>query len=203
MKTRETYIPSLIQECDIGAEIGVFEGGFSRVLLEKWEGNLYLIDPWRELDESKYIDSSNHKYHQDAYLQTMNSIRGFESRAIMIRALSVQAVNLFKDNSLDFVYIDGNHSYNYVKQDLKKWYPKVKSGGYLMGHDYLKMDWYEDPNFLDNGKDKHIWLSSKTEESKYAGVFGVNPAVDEFCYVNKLSFEVTDEFLGSFIITKP
>jgi hypothetical protein len=48
----------------------------------------------------------------------------------------MQAVTKFADNSLDFVYLDGNHTYDFVKQDLNAWYNKVKVGGILAGHDY-------------------------------------------------------------------
>ena len=52
-------------------------------------------------------------------------------------------------NNLDFVYIDGNHSYKYVKEDLELYYPKVKDGGLVGGHDY------NEPNFFnEDGTDK-------------------------------------------------
>jgi hypothetical protein len=52
-------------EAKTGVEIGVFKGEFSRDILERWNGTLYLIDPWRELSDEEYLDSSNHKNHQD------------------------------------------------------------------------------------------------------------------------------------------
>jgi predicted O-methyltransferase YrrM len=44
----------------------------------------------------------------------------------------------FEDESLDFVFIDGDHSYNGVKKDLKGWFPKIKNGGIIAGHDYFE-----------------------------------------------------------------
>lgn len=49
---------------------------------------------------------------------------------------SQYAAALYEDNSLDFVFIDANHAYPFVKQDIEAWYPKVKRGGLLAGHDY-------------------------------------------------------------------
>ena len=49
---------------------------------------------------------------------------------------SLEAADLFENNSLDFVYFDTNHSFSYLTQELKKWYPKLKPGGILAGHDY-------------------------------------------------------------------
>ena len=173
-----------------GVEIGCFKGEFSKVIVSKWSGTLYMVDPWRPLG-SEYIDSSNHKNHSEAYSETMGNIGGYEDRAIMVRALSEQAVDLFEDNSLDFIYIDGNHAYDFVKQDIELWYPKVKKGGLISGHDYLQMDYSEGP-FLSNGKDKQIFMTAGGK-SWDAGVFGVNPAVDEFCVKNGYEVNLNEE----------
>lgn len=204
---RLDLIPQLLnQHCPggKGVEIGVFKGEFTQHILNNWDGTLYLVDPWRELDEAEYADSSNHKNHNTAYLETMSRIAGHEDRAFMIRALSHQAVELFPNNSLDYVYIDGNHAYDYVKQDIELWWPKLKKGGLFAGHDYIGMDWYGDPNFLENGKDKHIWHFNHAtpDQLEYSGVFGVNPAVDEFAKKKKLQFNVTEEFYGTFYVIK-
>lgn len=56
----------------------------------------------------------------------------------IIRMDCNEAVKLYQDNSLDFVFIDGGHSYEEVKNDIQKWLPKVKIGGVLCGDDYHK-----------------------------------------------------------------
>ena len=182
-----------------GVEVGAFKGYLSKSLLEKWEGKLYMVDVWRQLSNEEYDDISNHKNHQDAYSDTMNNISGFEDRAFMLRMKSIYAVDLFEDESLDFVYIDANHSYEGVKEDIRIWYPKVKKGGLLLGHDYL-------PDYLygEGVKDIPLYLfnDEKPEESTYAGMFGVNPAVDEFVTNNNYELHKTDEFLGTWYIIK-
>ncbi len=204
---RLDLIPALLNsQCPggKGVEIGVFKGQFTKHILDRWDGTLYLVDPWRALNEEEYLDSSNHANHNDAYSQTMQRIKGNEDRAFMIRALSNQAADLFPDNSLDFVYIDGNHAYEYVKMDLEIWWPKLKVGGIFAGHDYLPMDWFKDPNFAENGIDKHIWHypEDKPDQLTYSGVFGVNPAVDEFAQKNGITFKVTNEYYGTFFAIK-
>lgn len=181
-----------------GVEVGTFKGEFSKEIMENWEGSLYMVDVWRPLSNEEYLDASNHGNHKNQiYGDAMNNISGFEDRAVMVRASSKVASNMFEDNSLDFVYIDANHAYDYVVQDIELWYPKVKEGGYLCGHDYINIDWYNDPNFAKNGKDKHIY-----SDNYYHGVFGVNSAVDEFCEKNGYNPQITKEWFGSWWLKK-
>ena len=212
-QTREFEIARRLNQnnAKVGVEIGVFKGRFSKAILDRWPGTLYMVDPWRPLGD-EYLDSSNHKMHASAYSDTMNSIKGYEDRAFMIRALSDQAVNLFADNSLDYVYIDGNHAYDWVKQDLEMWWPKLKSGGIMSGHDFLLVDWDNNPK-NDNGKDMHVYADeTKWQLANYydptfpiihAGIFGVNPAVDEFAQKHGVDYDLTNEWTSTFIITKP
>ncbi len=186
-----------------GVEIGSFVGRYARHILDNWKGTLYLVDPWREPEKGSDVEgSSNDVVTPEVMLQATKVLKGVEDRAIMIRALSHQAVDLFQDGSLDFIYIDGDHSYEGAKRDIKLWFPKVKKGGLVAGHDYLRLkkenDWFLDPNFLPNGKDKYIYHSNK-----YMGVFGVNPAVDEFVEDNNCELKTTREsYFGTWYFLK-
>lgn len=166
-----------------GVEVGSYKGEFAKEILKKWNGKLYLIDIW-----------NNHSFNQDDYINIIknctDNISSNEERCFMIRSTSSNAVELFNDQSLDFVYIDANHKYEYVKQDLELWFPKLRKGGVFAGHDYLKMDW-------DNQEDKHIWIGDT-----YSGEYGVNPAVDEFCKKHQYICNVTDEWWGSWYFIK-
>ena len=55
-----------------------------------------------------------------------------------IRKSSLEAAKDFQDESCDVVYIDMEHTYEAVKEDIQAWLPKVKTGGYISGHDYIK-----------------------------------------------------------------
>ena len=182
-----------------GVEVGTFKGEFAKQILDSTDIDLklFMVDVWMGLGD-EYKDASNHNIHTTAYADTMKSIEGHEHRAIMIRTDSLRGSMMFEDKSLDFVYIDANHAYDYVVEDIKLWYPKVKHGGYLMGHDYIAMDWYKDPNFMANGKDKHIYAAN----GFYFGVFGVNPAVDEFCKRGWYELTITNEWFGTWMIQK-
>lgn len=182
-----------------GVEVGVFKGEFSKEILNSWNGTLYMVDVWRGLDEG-YEDASNQHNHSNAYMETMKNISGTEDRGIMIRATSKEASIMFMDETIDFIYIDANHAYDYVKEDINFWYPKLKKGGMFAGHDYLDMDWYNQPNYHPNGKDCYIY----TANGFYNGIFGVNPAVDEFCKEKhyKLNITTDDDFFQSWWIIK-
>jgi hypothetical protein len=179
-----------------GVEVGVYKGHLSKQIVEFWGGTLYMVDVWRSLDYDGYQDSTNN-IHGDVFEEAMQSIKGHEDRAIMIRANSKKASEMFVDLSLDFVYIDANHCYDSVKYDIESWYPKVRNGGFICGHDYLNIDWWNDKSFAENGIDKHI-----SANGEYCGVFGVNPAVDEFCQKNSYDLEITNEWFGSWCIRK-
>ena len=187
-----------------GVEVGTFKGAFAREILLNWSGHLYMVDVWRGLNDNEYQDGSNHYSHNDAFELTMLNIDGFEDRATMIRTKSTQGADLFQDNSLDFVYIDANHAYDYVVEDMEKWYPKVKNGGYLIGHDYLDIDWNNNEfKLLDNGKDIYLDKPLEGQEFNAQGIFGVNPAVHEFCEkYNHTDLKLTNEFFSSWIIRK-
>ena len=57
----------------------------------------------------------------------------------LIKKTSMEALDDFKDESLDFVYIDGNHKIKYIVEDIFEWYRKIKKGGVISGHDYLNL----------------------------------------------------------------
>jgi len=180
-----------------GVEVGSFKGQYANEILRRWNGHLFMVDVWSELGD-EYMDSSNHKnFDNTVYADCLNNITEFELRSTMIRTNSEIGSSLFENESLDFVYIDANHAYEFVKHDISYWYPKVKKGGYLMGHDYINLDW-KIPPFAENGIDKHIW----SDGGFYHGVFGVNPAVDEFCSQNNYSLNLTDEWFGTWFIQK-
>jgi len=205
INNRQNTIPLLLNnnKAKVGVELGVFRGDFSKVLLENWDGNLYMIDPWRPIGDT-YIDACDDMQLYDLYAATTKNIKGYESRGFMLRGLGEELIDLFEDESLDFVYIDANHSYDHIKADMEMWYPKLKKGGIFSGHDYLKFNWYkENPTnpICENAKDREIY-NYNSEGKYFAGVFGVNPAVDEFCKKYKKDFNVTDEFWGTWYFTK-
>ena len=192
------FINDFLPKNPIGAEIGVYQGYFSKEILERTDMTLYMVDLWRGVDENYEDTTNNNKDYINILEKATENIKGYEDKGIMIRASSQVASNMFLDESLDFIYIDANHAYEFIKQDIELWYPKLRKGGIFSGHDYLNLDWYNDPHFAPNKKDKYIYQVN----GFYSGVFGVNPAVDEFCDKHSYKLNKTDEFFGTWWLIK-
>jgi hypothetical protein len=123
-----------------GAEIGVQQGDFSELILESWRGRkLYSIDPWKEFSREEYRDAANVKQaeHDHFFRETQDKLARFGDRSCIMRSTSQEAVSEFTDAQLDFVYVDAQHHYDAVKEDIRLWLPKVRPGGLLAGHDYI------------------------------------------------------------------
>jgi len=126
-----------------GAEVGVWEGKMSFKLLERGGLTLYMVDRWEPPthDDSYYTSGSMYaKLSRDAYkkveARAMDVAVQFPGRAHVLKRDSVEAAREISDQSLDFVFIDADHSYKGVTTDIKAWLRKVKPGGLLCGHDY-------------------------------------------------------------------
>lgn len=120
----------------VGAEIGVRMGTNAAAILARVPGlKLYCIDPWNAY--LRVTDGVQDRYYERCVRKLIGK------NVELIKKTSMDAVGDFKDGSLDFVYIDGRHDYDYVVEDIIFWYPKIKRGGIISGHDYY--------NFFDAG----------------------------------------------------
>jgi hypothetical protein len=201
MKNRIELINLFQSKYKLGraVEIGTYEGEYASEILKTWKGDLYLIDIWRKVNNAEYSDSCNRQDYINVMYKCCKNISGHEDRCHMIRTNSENAVKLFNDESLDFIYLDANHKYEFVKADIKLWFSKLRKGGIFAGHDFIKMDWFVDKNFAEDGINKHIYFNN----GNYAGQFGVNPAVQEFCKENNYELHITeDEWFGSWFLIK-
>jgi len=114
---------------DIGTEIGVLRGSYSRLLFgANPHLKLYAVDSWG------IGETSRQEYHLRMYNTAQRRLKKYS--VTFVHKLSMEAVKDFEDGSLDFVYIDANHLPQYVEEDIREWSKKVKKGGILSGHDY-------------------------------------------------------------------
>lgn len=119
-------LPNLLKSLKLNneaVEVGVAAGAYSHtILLNSDLKLLYSVDNW-----------------DDPFIMAKAERRldVFGNRNKILHMTSEEASKYFPDNYLDFVYIDADHIYKSVKQDLELWYPKVKKGGIFAGHDYV------------------------------------------------------------------
>lgn len=107
-----------------GVEVGVRFGRSALVWLDACPAlHLTCVDPWLG-------------GHEKNYSLAVENLKG--RNAEVVRATSMEAVSRFKDGTLDFVHIDGNHEYDYAAPDIIFWSQKLKSGGVMAVHDYLE-----------------------------------------------------------------
>lgn len=119
-----------------GVEIGVATGYYSSeiIALGRVE-KLYGVDPY--VPHQGYRDYTRETTFDKLRNESHQRLEGHPNYEF-IETYSTEASHRFKDNSLDFVYIDGDHSYEAVMDDIKTWFPKLKSGGVMAGDDYAE-----------------------------------------------------------------
>lgn len=118
-----------------GAEIGVWTGTFSQTMCRSIPGlHLTCVDPWAAYADYRGETKNNQKRLNAAYEEALERLKPFDCR--VLRMTSADAAALVPDGSLDYVYVDANHGYLFVLNDLERWAPKVRSGGIIAGHDY-------------------------------------------------------------------
>lgn len=135
---RESGLAGLFRDLGFtkGAEIGVLQGAYSKVLLDTIPDlELLGVDAW----------TFYHTYHDfrrqkqlDEFKADSKKVYDQYPKARMMQAWSMDAVKTVEDNSLDFVFIDGNHAFEYVANDIAEWSKKVRPGGIVSGHDFFR-----------------------------------------------------------------
>lgn len=129
----------------LGVEVGVATGLTSQALLAKHPRlHLAMVDSWADKDDQPPTYLASGDWHatcteaeQLAHMREAENCTAFaRERRKIIRATSLTASQYFEAKSLDFVFIDGDHSYEGCRDDIAAWKGKVRLEGYLCGHDY-------------------------------------------------------------------
>ena len=173
-------------------ELGVWRGEFAEHNLNKWRGAKYvLVDLWTSRDtdcvngnESFCVYGGNESRSYDKMVTGLRMQRGgarFAGRYEMVQNSTLEAATLFPDGHFDWLYLDATHTYAEAKADLDAWYPKVRLGGLISGHDY---------------QFQHQAIGD-------GYVFGVRDAVDEFAARRHLRvYQTSEPYLPSFLRTR-
>lgn len=120
---------------NVGVEVGTESGLYAKTLCEANPIlTLSCVDPW--INYEGYREHVSDTAYDAILENAKTNLKGFDVN--FIRKFSADALADFEDDSLDFVYIDANHDLLHVTEDLIGWSKKVKPGGIVSGHDYIR-----------------------------------------------------------------
>jgi hypothetical protein len=117
-------------------EVGVAEGNYAADFLRNWSGQYVMVDRWQHIEGYDDVMNGPDEEHEERYRQAHAVASKYSDRCKIYRMDSVTAADKFADHSLDFVYLDGDHSLAGCTRDIHAWAMKVVHGGILAGHDY-------------------------------------------------------------------
>ena len=185
---RNEIVKKIVSKINNGVfvEIGTHSGNFAdEILSNSVNSILYCVDPYIKYDD--YKDSINNITGDELFNSTKKKlINKYGERVKFIRDFSKDAVDLIPNN-IDFLYIDGNHQYNYVYEDLELYFPKVKKGGIIVGDDAV------DTNESIRNENKNIYIEWSPGCS---GEYGVIKAFTDFKETNNLIGKIiTNQYL--------
>ncbi len=152
-------------QCDTICEIGVREGFNFQNMIKHGPKLAVAIDCWLDDGTPSRNDSCGSQAELDKQYNDFKTLVSDKSFVKIYRDYSYNAVKEFPDEYFDFIFIDADHTYEGCKRDILDWYPKVKKGGVLCGHDYVHR---------------------RVPTVKGIITFGVIEAVDEWVVNNKI-----------------
>jgi SAM-dependent methyltransferase len=132
--SRWKEFPKLLSELGYknGVEVGVWKGHYTKVLCEAGM-SMCGIDIWEGYEG--YKDFEQHGL-EEAEKSAKNRLKDYD--CTLVKGWSMDVVKKIKDDSLDFVFIDGNHDFRHVTEDIDEWKKKVRPGGIVAGHDFFR-----------------------------------------------------------------
>lgn len=126
------------------AEIGVWKGDFAAKILRECEfiEEYIMVDPWAQLPDWNKPYNVETKKFNNIYNEAMQKTSFASKKIKILRGRTKDVIQEIEDESLDFIYIDGDHTLRGITIDLIKLFPKVKQGGYIGGDDFIPNLWH-------------------------------------------------------------
>lgn len=180
-KVREIFLGRL-PTGGTAVEIGVWHGDFSKMILNLIKPKkLYLIDPWANVTDDSHSEAFVGRTEDEKMERIFGKVQNrfkkhIEAGRVEIRReWSVPALQKFDDDSIDFAYVDGDHSYEGVKADLVALFPKMRVGGVMAFDDYHRRGWWGD------GVIRAIneFLGSKPDQLRIRAIAGAQLAIEK------------------------
>ena len=128
----------------VGVEIGTCRAESTSFLLEKCPNiiKLYTIDPYKAYND--WNGEINQKVIDKFMMVAQENLKQYGDRVQMIRETSADAATKIKTitdkEEFDFIFVDGDHSYEATLADCEAYYPLLKRGGFFCGHDYSSIE---------------------------------------------------------------
>lgn len=143
----DVWIPFLQQhQVRTVAELGVARGMFAQALLTNCPEitRYYLIDPWRHLDDWNKPTNKDDDAFERFYEEALDRTERWSSARVVLRGRTAEVIHSIPDGSLDFAYVDGDHTLRGITIDLHRIWPKVKPDGFIAGDDFCPASQHND-----------------------------------------------------------
>ncbi|WP_319420667.1 class I SAM-dependent methyltransferase [Pleurocapsa sp. FMAR1] len=131
------------------AEVGVYKGDFAYQLLKKCDSieKYFMIDPWRHLEDWSKPANKNNNTFEKFLLETKEKTNFAANKTEILRGKTTEVIEKIPNNTLDFAYIDGDHTLKGITIDLIRLFEKVRVGGWIGGDDFSQSIWQHTPNY--------------------------------------------------------
>jgi predicted O-methyltransferase YrrM len=130
-------------------EVGVYRGALAARLLADCPAieTYYMIDPWRHLADWNKPANRDDATFQAIHAEAMRRTAEHAHRRVVLRGRTTEVIDRIPDSSLDFAYIDADHTLRGITIDLLRTYPKVREGGWIAGDDFSPSIWQHGPRY--------------------------------------------------------
>ncbi|MGL5941473.1 MAG: class I SAM-dependent methyltransferase [Waterburya sp.] len=131
------------------AEVGVYKGDYASQILQHCDSieKYYMIDPWRNLEDWNKPANKNNKIFEKFLLETKEKTSFAANKTVILRGKTTEVIEKIPDKTLDFAYIDGDHTLKGITIDLIRLFDKIRVGGLIGGDDFSRSIWQHTPNY--------------------------------------------------------
>jgi Methyltransferase domain len=138
-----------IANAKVMVEVGVWKGDFAKQVLEQCEfiDRYYMIDPWANLPDWNKPCNKDQGVFDEVYSEAIKKTAFAHKKIVVLRGRTKEVVDRIPDKSVDFSYIDGDHTLRGITIDLIKLLPKMKEDGLIGGDDFTNTPWQHDVRF--------------------------------------------------------
>ena len=126
----------------VGVELGVQGGYYSNIILSQWPScrEYHLVDLWAHQENYEDLANADQAEQDRLYNESIENTKDWKDKIRICRNYTSVCVEKMPDGHFDFVYVDARHDYKGVYEDVRAWWPKLRVGGIMAGHDYVTQD---------------------------------------------------------------